>query len=367
MRLAWLRARQRGIAIWSSVWLAVVVVFISQNVIRDISFLQRVRWWNAALFEALYWLPFIAATPLFAYMASRYEIGKNDKAKKVLIHALVASAFALLQPLAAGLFTNVAAEFLFAPGDVRIAQIADSGRHAYAALVLTALWKYAVIVAVCMAVGYYRSTQDALLRSAELERQLASAQLSALKMQLHPHFLFNALHSAAMLTVVDSRRAHEVLVQLSDLLRATLDTSQVLEMPLKTELEFLDRYLAIERIRFEDRLDVRFQIAEGTERLLVPSLILQPLVENALRHGLAPKRERGSLRIRSRVVGDALEIEVQDNGVGLNGSRERPPSFGIGLSNVQERVNAANHQPTPIAIHSNGAGTTVTIRLPVRA
>ena len=229
MRLAWLRARRRGIAIWSSVWLAVLVVFISQNVVRDISFLQRVRWWNAALFEALYWLPFIVATPLFAYMASRYEIGENDKARKILIHALVASAFALLQPLAAGLFNNVAAEFLFAPGDSRIAQIADTGRHAYAALVLTALWKYAVIVAVCMAVGYYRSTQDALLRSAELERQLASAQLSALKMQLHPHFLFNALHSAAMLTVVDSRRAHEVLVQLSDLLRATLDTSQVLE------------------------------------------------------------------------------------------------------------------------------------------
>ena len=355
--------RRRAILAWGSVWLAVVVVFISQNVVRDISYARPIRWWNDGLFEALYWLPFVLATPLFAYMG-------GNKTHKASLHIMVGVSFALVQPFVAGLLTNAAAGLLFAPDDPRIAGVAEGVRRSYAVLVLTALWKYVVIIAVCLAVRYYRATQEARLRSAQLERQVAAAELGALKMQVHPHFLFNALHSAAMLTVVDPRRAHEVLVQLADLLRTTLDKSMVLEVPLQEELDFLDRYLAIERIRFEDRLAVRFDVGAGTERLLVPSLILQPIVENALRHGLAPKQGPGLLTIHSRLLPDVLELEVSDDGVGLQTTDGRggAPTLGVGLTNVQDRVNAANQRPTPIAIASNGAGgTRVTLQLPVRS
>jgi hypothetical protein len=352
--------KRSQVLLWSGVWLCVVVVFISQNIVLDLSYQRPIRWWQDVLFEILYWIPFMLATPLFVFMASRYPTQAERRPRRMMLQVAAGVAFALLQPLIAGLLTNAAGQVLFT---AHAAEIAERTRRTYPVLVLTALWKYAVIIAVCLAVRYYRASQAALLRGARLERQIAAAQLSALKMQLHPHFLFNALHSAAMLTVTDPTRAHEVLVQLADLLRATLHTSAVLEVPLRAELEFLERYLVIERIRFEDRLVSRFDIGAGTADLLVPSLILQPLVENAIRHGLAPKSGQGVLSIHSRRIGDTLEIEVRDDGVGWNGPL---PSFGIGLSNVQERVNAANRQPAPLRIVRTGETTSVTMRLPAR-
>jgi len=356
---------RRSVLVWALVWTVVVVLFISQNVLHDIASDRPVRWINDALFELLYWVPFVAATPFFTAMASRFAIDGDRERRDVVAHIAAGLAFAVVQPVVAQVLMSTAANWLLAPGDPRIGTFTGNLRRTYAALVLTAAWKYVVIIGVCLAVRYYYMTKEAQLRAAALERQVTAAQLAALKMQLHPHFLFNALHSAAMLTLVDPTRSHDVLVQLSDLLRMTLDTSGVIETPLRAELEFLDRYLAIERVRFEDRLSVRFDVAAGTEDLLVPSLILQPLVENALRHGLGPKAGAGRLVVRSRRVGDALELEVRDDGVGLpHGARDH--RFGIGLTNVQDRVDAANQRPTPISIEGNGAGTRVRLRVPVR-
>jgi two-component system LytT family sensor kinase len=159
-------------------------------------------------------------------------------------------------------------------------------------------------------------------------------------MQLNPHFLFNALHSAAMLTMIDPEGTHRVLVQLSALLRTTLDRSSAAEVPLSEEIDFVDRYLAIERIRFQDRLRVDIGADDDALSAIVPNLILQPLVENAVRHGIARRTDAGDLTIRAVRRGGLLVVEVEDDGPGLPpGWTFTPPEgSGVGLTNVRSRL-----------------------------
>jgi two-component system, LytTR family, sensor kinase len=362
----------RRALLWAAIWTAVLLVFVSENIATDISAARPIRWFGSVQQEALYWLPFLLATPLFVFMASRFPIetgmSRPDRTRVLVFHMLAALTFALFQPWLANSMINAAATARFGANSDATLRLAASLDRSYAAQVITALWKYVVIITVITATRYYRVTHESRVHAAQLERQLAESQLSALKAQLHPHFLFNALNSAAMLARTDGERAHTLLLELAELFRLTLQNSSILDVPLRTELDFLDRYLSIERIRFEDRLIVNFDVAERTADLQVPSLILQPLVENSIRHGLARKRDALHLTVRSRVVDKQLVLEVQDDGGGINGNGPRP-TFGIGLTNVEQRLNAANRGPTPIEFDGNGSaggGLLVRLRLPIR-
>ena len=361
----------RRALLWAGIWTAVLLVFVSENIATDISAARPIRWFGSVQQEALYWLPFLLATPLFVFMASRFPIetgmSRPDRTRVLVFHMVAALTFALFQPWLANSMINAAATARFGANSDATLRLAASLDRSYAAQVITALWKYVVIITVITATRYYRVTHESRVHAAQLERQLAESQLSALKAQLHPHFLFNALNSAAMLARTDGERAHTLLLELAELFRLTLQNSSILDVPLRTELDFLDRYLSIERIRFEDRLIVNFDVAERTADLLVPSLILQPLVENSIRHGLARKRDALHLTVRSRVVDKQLVLEVEDDGGGLNGNGPRP-TFGIGLTNVEQRLNAANRGPTPIEFDGYGSagGLLVRLRLPVR-
>jgi two-component system, LytTR family, sensor kinase len=193
---------------------------------------------------------------------------------------------------------------------------------------------YWVIVSVSHALNYYRRYRERELRASELERNLTAAKLKALQMQLNPHFLFNALHAISALMHKDVNAADRMISRLSDLLRRALDSGEAQEVPLHQEIDFLRRYLEIEQTRFGDRLEVRFEIPNETTELLVPNLILQPLVENAIKHGIEPHARRGIVQISSRRDGNRLVLEVRDNGGGLaNDYDER-----IGLANTRSRL-----------------------------
>ncbi len=168
------------------------------------------------------------------------------------------------------------------------------------------------------------------VRAAELQGQLVPAQLSALKSQLHPHFLFNTLN-AIMVLVRQQRgaQAEEMLGRLSDLLRCVLENVEVQEVPLRRELEYLDLYLAIEQVRFQDRLRIEIETGPGTLDAAVPHMVLQPIVENAIRHGIGRSSAAGKIRISAARTGATLEISVQDDGPGLKPSRS---GQGIGLA-----------------------------------
>ncbi len=172
-------------------------------------------------------------------------------------------------------------------------------------------------------------------RSAQLEAQLAQASLAALRMQLHPHFLFNTLHAISELIHENPAAAERMIVRLSDFLRLTLDQAAAAQVPLRQELNFLERYLEIEQVRFEDRLRVDFEVDPVTLEAAVPNFVLQPLVENALRHGLAHRLKGGRLRIECRPGNGRLCMRVSDNGQGANLAAIRP---GRGLGITRQRL-----------------------------
>jgi signal transduction histidine kinase len=195
---------------------------------------------------------------------------------------------------------------------------------------------YWVIVAVSQAFEYYRKYRERELRTSELEKSLVQAKLQALQMQLNPHFLFNTLHSISSLMHKDVEAADRMIMRLGDLLRAALESSDTQEVDLRQELEFLKRYLEIEQTRFGDRLTVKMDIAPETLEAQVPNLILQPLVENAIRHGIEPRSKSGCIQLRAQRQDGALTLEVSDNGAGL--PKDLPLEEGVGLSNTRARL-----------------------------
>lgn len=200
------------------------------------------------------------------------------------------------------------------------------------------------------------------LQASQLESQLSAARLEALKMQLQPHFLFNTLHSVAALARAGrSQEVVSVVAGLSDLLRRVLDSGQEGEVPLEEELRFVDRYLEIEGIRFQDRLRIERELDPQCTRAVVPALIIQPILENAFRHALEADPEAGLLILRSRRQGDELWIEVVDDGPG-------PPSSngdGIGLQNVRHRLAEHYGQSATVEMfRAPGKGCCVRLRLP---
>jgi two-component system LytT family sensor kinase len=185
---------------------------------------------------------------------------------------------------------------------------------------------------------YYQTYRERERQTAALQRELVEARLQALRMQLNPHFLFNTLHAVSSLIHDDPEAADRVVARLSELLRLSLDQSKPQEVSLNEELAFLDRYLEIELTRFADRLHVEKQIAPDALEALVPYLILQPLVENAIRHGIEPREEAGHLAISARRNNGRLELRVADDGAGLVGAGLGQAREGIGLSNTRSRL-----------------------------
>jgi sensor histidine kinase YesM len=229
---------------------------------------------------------------------------------------------------------------------------------------------YTAVAAVLHALDYRQQYLDRELRAAQLEGQLATAQVAALRMQLNPHFLFNTLHAISSLMDDDVHRARRMLVDLSDLLRLSLDSVGEQEVPLEQELTFLDRYLQIERVRFGDRLAVEIDVDENALDAYVPNLILQPLVENALKHAVAPFAGPGHIAIRARRDGSTIRLSVEDDGPGLptpppSGDGAPAASGGLGLRNTRERLDRLYGDNHHLSLRSRpGHGLTILLILP---
>jgi len=224
---------------------------------------------------------------------------------------------------------------------------------------------YWVIVVVASAIRYSDELRDSEIRASQLETQMAQAQLQALKMQLQPHFLFNTLNTVSMLMREDVEAANRVLVRLSELFRLTLDSDGKHEVALATELNFLETYLEIEQTRFQERLIVRLDVDPATLQAKVPNLLLQPLVENAIRHGVAARAATGIVEVRSARKNGNLELQVRDNGPGLTNFTAKSRSGGIGLANTRARLERLyrNDYELDLADAASG-GLQVTVTIP---
>ncbi|WP_229238428.1 sensor histidine kinase [Dyella amyloliquefaciens] len=223
---------------------------------------------------------------------------------------------------------------------------------------------YGVLLVVLRAIDSQRRLRDERLRSSQLETQLVQSQLQTLRVQLQPHFLFNTLNAISALALADPVQARQMIARLSDFLRLTLEERHAQQVPLSREMEFLQCYLGIQQVRFQDRLTTHLDVATDTVRALVPNMILQPLVENALRHGLLDKTERGTLHIVTRRDGDSLLLRVDDDGIGLppDGPRD-----GLGLGNTRTRLDMLFGSEATLELQSRAhGGTRVEMRFPYR-
>jgi two-component system, LytTR family, sensor kinase len=277
-------------------------------------------------------------TPFVIKLTRRFPIEKGKLLRTLLIHLFAGTIFSVLhltilvflRQLLIGDFSES-----FSPlQSFQNVLIADF----HANLLL-----YWTVVGLWHAYNYYRRFRERErlaaqleIEAAVLEKQLAQSQLDALRMQLHPHFLFNTLNSISVLMRDDTPAANRMLVRLSELLRIALKSESKQEIPLRQELEFLTGYLEIEQMRFQDHLTVDFDIEKETLDAHVPNLILQPLVENAIRHGIAPRAEAGFIQVKARRENGCVELSVEDNGAGLN--ETEGITGGIGLSNTRKRL-----------------------------
>jgi two-component sensor histidine kinase len=224
---------------------------------------------------------------------------------------------------------------------------------------------YWAIVCVTWVVGSYQQLRERERRTLELEARLIESNLRTLKAQLQPHFLFNTLNAIASLVRRNPDAAEDMIGSLSDFLRMTLDTAQQHEVPLRREIEFLDLYVEIQQARFGERLRVQKEIEPAALDVSVPALILQPLVENSVRHGIEPRETGGTIFIRAQRQETSLQFEIRDDGEGLKAGQLTALREGIGLSNTKARLQelygeAHRFQITPNA----GGGLTVAVELP---
>jgi two-component sensor histidine kinase len=265
------------------------------------------------------------------WLAKQFHIERAHWQRTVLVHLAASAVFSVLWMVLRSLIEGWQSR-----GEPGSMSFADAFSHALFATFFFNLLIYWAIISVAHTLAYYRKYAERELRTAELESSLTQARLQALQMQLNPHFLFNTLNSISSLMHQDVEAADRMIARLSELLRYALESTNSQEVPLHEELHFLDRYLEIQQRRFGDRLTVQREIQPDTLTGMVPTLVLQPLVENSIRHGIAPRARPGRILLRARRNGETLLLEVADNGVGLQGKVEIDE--GVGLSNTRARL-----------------------------
>jgi two-component system LytT family sensor kinase len=231
-------------------------------------------------------------------------------------------------------------------------------------LLLLSAW-FSTYFCITIPIKVWNSTRNEL-RLEEQSRLLMTARLDALSSQINPHFLFNTLNSIASLIRINPERARTMVVQLARIMRRRLRVQDHFA-PLRDELDFIGDYLAIELERFGEKLRVRQEIDPAAADVPVPGMLLQPLVENSIRHGIANKVDGGTITLRARRYGDRLTIEVEDDGVGMpEGEQPSATGNGIGVNNVRERLQVLyNHDYTMLIESEPGRGTRVVIEIPV--
>ncbi len=280
-----------------------------------------------------YWYAWAALVPGMLWMARHYRFGRHTWPRAAAMHALGVIAFTFMHAvLTIGMRVPIQ-EFFGRP-----ASFAMGFQELFFLYFDWEMMTYWAVVGLSHAIHFHNEAQERELTTAQLQTRLAEASLQSLQRQLHPHFLFNTLHTISALMHRDIEAADAMLAQLSDLLRLTLERVGTQDVALKEELDFLEKYLEIEQTRFGDRLQIQLNVHPDTLDAAVPNLLLQPLVENAVRHGIAQKIGGGRVEISATREGDELCLVVRDTGPGLSPDTRAALDTGVGLTNTRSRL-----------------------------
>ena len=321
------------------------------------------KWSTALRWDLSGWLVWVPLIPLILRLADRLPIDRGNWPSRVLFYAPLGLALSLVRTL-----FPILVHLAFVPSTSALSNWLARRPYFLITDFLFALVFYGFVLAFGHARNYYRRYREEELHTSQLEAQLARAELQALKMQLHPHFLFNTLHSISSLQLEDVAAAQKMTARLGDFLRLTLENAGIQEVSLRREIEFLKCYLDIEQVRFGRRLTTVIEVEPEAFETMVPNLILQPLVENAIQHGIAPNPAPGFIRISAKRELDRIKVTISDNGGGLKlkGSGEGHVTEGVGIQNTRARLEQLYRSDFHFEM-KNGleGGLVVTLSLPL--
>lgn len=351
--------RWRLALLYLAVWTTIGLLFVGPGLAQALADEAPIPWLES-LSGLLDWYLWGALFPLIWWLCRRFPLTR----RKLFLRLPITLAGGLVITLLYLVLRSIKHQFLPIPGATPIGSAPTGFPGDVLSGIEYFLLIYFVQVAFIHALASYKQLRDREVEASRLEAQLALAHLEVLKTQLHPHFLFNTLNAISALMHRDVDAADRMISMLSDLLRLSLDNDQRHQVSLREELEFLDRYLAIEKIRFRDRLDVAIEVEDGCWDAMLPRLILQPLVENSIRHGIAMRSAAGKVAIRARREENGLRVVVWDDGPGI----PRDPQqirFGVGLSNTQARLQQTYGDAQVFELHNaQGGGFEVTLWIP---
>jgi two-component system LytT family sensor kinase len=357
----WQRRWARLAIIWG-IWTFIGLVFTLQGYFTSYRSERPVPFVDSLHMQMIWAYLFALATPFVLWASTRLPLERNNWIRNALLHVPISIALSVL-------LTAMGRVLIWLGWGWPLGKplTFESITRFVVGNFTEAIGIYLLIALIGYAFSYYRRFREGQVRTLQLEAQLSQAQLQALKMQLHPHFLFNTLHSISALLNKDGEAARKMITRLGDFLRLTLENSGSQEVTLQQEMEFLGCYLEIERVRFQDRLVTRIDVAQHTLDAKVPNLILQPIVENAIRHGIAPRSTPGLIEIEAKQRNGALRIQVRDNGPGLPAHRTSENVFkkGLGLANTETRLEQLYGPAHSFSLSNNpDGGLIVTLEIP---
>jgi two-component system, LytTR family, sensor kinase len=336
-------------------WTAIGVVFALPSLANAGS------WWPALLSSFAQWWSWGLIAALIVWIDRRLPLSDRQLPQRIVLHLILS-----LPVTAAYLYLLAAVSALAGVGSWQAAYDPRTLTNALRGMFLWSWLVYWLILGAWQAHLYYQRYLSSELRMERLERRFTEARLNSLRMQLDPHFLFNALNTISSQVDRDPRMARTMIERLGDLLRRSLELRDKEEIPLAEELAFLEHYLAIQRIRFGTRLKIEIDVDAAVRYAPVPCLILQPLVENAIRHGVSPRASGGRVVVSARGVDDQLQIRVADDGVGLPAGWSLESSSGIGLSLTRDRILGLYPGTGELVVRPGAAGgTEVSLTLPL--
>jgi glucose-6-phosphate-specific signal transduction histidine kinase len=306
-------------------WTFLALIFTPQTYVLHSQSTIPLTWIEALSANLVLFYGWAILTPFVFWFGEQYPIEAPHQLRNTLVLLLLAIPFALVH------MAMLRAANTFVLNVARSDHNPISLKAVLVGVGATDILVYLGIIGVSQAITYFQKYKDR-------EYRFAQAQLQALKMQIHPHFLFNTLNAISELVYDHPELADRTITQLSDLLRTTLQSSQNQEITLREELEFLKKYLEIQKTLLQERLTIEFEIDRDVLPARVPNLVLQPLVENAIRHGIAPRISGGAINIRAFRHNGSLKLQVSDDGIGLKGTPEQALGLGIGLPNTRERL-----------------------------
>jgi two-component system, LytTR family, sensor kinase len=314
-------------------WTCLGLLNLSQTLYVRKVFGKPFHLFEATVIGLADWYIWAALAPIVVILGRRYPLEQRRWLLHVPLHLVFSVVAAMITTILVYPIVIWLNSFWELPGTTigRVKFLFVREAHLY-------LWVYWAVLGVGHALDFHRKYREQELSAAKLEARLAQAQLQVLKMQLDPHFLFNTLHAVTALVYKRPAAAETVVARLSEMLRMSLESQETQEIPLRDELRFLAPYLEIQQIRFDGRLQVQMNVEPDASNCLVPNLILQPLVENAIRHGIEPQSGEGRIVIEARRNGKFVWVRVCDNGQGLPGGSQEPIREGLGLSNTRSRL-----------------------------